>query len=92
MSIKIVNALMLAGALAAMSAAAYATEAPPTGVGDYNRHASRVPACGDQYPAFADDTGPGTAGDHNGRRSAARPQGDAEFRVAGGRGGLGGEV
>jgi hypothetical protein len=42
------------------------------------------------HPVLAEDTGPGGAGDHNGR-SAALSQGGGEFRVASIRGGATGD-
>jgi hypothetical protein len=120
MSIKTLNALLLAGVLSLVAASAVqATEGNPVGSNDNNgrNHAGAVPVCGDLCLVLVEDTGPGTAGDHNCRadlsadthpmlaedgppgspgdhngRSAALSQGGGEFRVAGGRGGLGGEV
>ena len=90
MSIK---TLLLAGVLSlAATSAASATDGPPPGNGGSNGHASAAPACGDQCPVLAEDTGPGSPGDHNGRSSAALSQGGGAFRVAGGRGSIGGDV
>jgi hypothetical protein len=78
------GAFMLAGVVSlAASSAAQAGRASGAG-GDIRSHASAAPACGKQCPVLADDTGPGSPGDHNGR-SAALSQGGREYRVAGGR-------
>ena len=59
------------------------TGGKPTG-SDF--HASAASACdAGKCPVLADDGPPGTAGDKNGRSSAALSKGGAEFRVAGGK-------
>jgi len=61
------RALVLANILSAAAvSAASATDGPPTGAGTNNGHPSAAPACGDQRPALAGDTGPGGIGDDNG--------------------------
>jgi hypothetical protein len=78
---KSMKVLVLAGILSI--AAASGVQAGGQGTsGDF--HANAAPACDtDRCPVLADDTGPISAGDHNGR-SAALSQGGGEFRVAGG--------
>jgi hypothetical protein len=55
-------------------------------------HANAAPVCdSDRCQILADDTGPISAGDHNGRSSSALSQGGAKFLVASIRGGSTGD-
>ena len=88
---KSMKAFFLAGVLSLVAvSAAYATDGP----GDDNgrSHASAAPACGYECPVLAGDGGPGGPTDNTGRSSAALSQGGAEFRVAGGASGPGGDI
>jgi hypothetical protein len=68
---RLMRALVLANILSAAAvSAASATDGPPVSTGDKNGHASAAPACGDQCPVLAGDTGPGGIGDDNGRSVA----------------------
>jgi len=87
-----IKTLLLAGVLSiAAVRAAQAGGASGAG-GDIRGHASAAPACDtDQCPVLPTE-GPGGPGDDNGRSSAALSQGGGEFRVAGGRPSMSGEV
>src|SRR5436305_1983387 len=93
------NGLVLAGVLSlAAASAVQATDGPLGNSGTDNGHASAAHGTdstgGGQIPKLwrpsVADTGPGGPA-HNNRQPAALPQGDGEFRVAGGRGGMTGE-
>ena len=61
----------------------------PGGPGDNN---GRAELSTDSHQMLAGEGPPTTAGDHNGRSNAALSQGGGEFRVAGGRPSMSGEV
>jgi hypothetical protein len=80
---KSMKALVLAGILSIAAASGVQAGGHSTS-GDF--HANAAPACDtDRCPMLTDDTGPISAGDHNGRSSAALSEGGGEFRVAGGK-------
>ena len=65
---RLMRALVLANILSAAAvSAASATGGPPTGAGTNKGHPSAAPACRDQRPVLAGDSGPGGIGDDNGR-------------------------
>lgn len=76
MTIRTLNALLLAGVLSlAAASAALAAGNAGAGGGDVRSHASAAPTCGDQCPVLATEGAPSNPGDHNGRSSAALSQG-----------------
>jgi hypothetical protein len=75
MSIRTLNAILLAGALSVVAmSAAYATEGPGNPTDNTGRsHASAALVCGEQCPAFGDRR---SGRDNNGRSRSARMAND----------------
>jgi hypothetical protein len=101
MSIRALNAFLLAGVLSiAAASAVQATEGGPTGVGDNNGRSQASNTIGEWHPVLAGDGGPTTVGGNNGRRrrcpKAVRSfsslhQNRAVLAISGSSGGIGGD-